>query len=143
MMNKVILTGRISTDLELRYTTNNFAVVQFNLATNRPVTRDGERVADFIPCVVWGKQAENLSKYQSKGSLIAVYGSVRIDSYDKQDGSRGYKTYVSVNEVEFLESKKTAGNEVPTETQVEPKEESNPFEEFGQQIQINEEDLPF
>lgn len=145
-MNKAVITGRISTNLELRYTTSNYAVVQFNLATNRPVQRDGERVADFIPCVVWGKQAENLCKYQSKGSLIAVYGSVRVDSYDKQDGSRGYKTYISVNEVEFLESKKTAPDETTNEIPVEEgKEESNPFEEFynEHQEEINEDMLPF
>lgn len=78
-MNKVILTGRLTRDPELRYTANNKAVCDFTIATNRPVVRDGERVADFINCRVWGKTAENLTKYQNKGNLIAVIGRMQVD----------------------------------------------------------------
>lgn len=140
-MNKVMLVGRVANDLELRAIPNGNSVCEFSLATNRPVVRDGERQADFITCVVWGKLAENLVNYQSKGSLIGISGSMRVDTYDKSDGTRGYKTYVLVNDVEFLGTKKS---EAPAEPPVEEaKEESNPYEEFGQQIAISEDELPF
>lgn len=138
-MNKVMLVGRICNDLELRFTGNNKAVVEFTLATNRPVMRDGERQADFITCVVFGNQAENLKKYQSKGSMIGIEGSYRVDRYQDKDGNNRYKNYVLVNSVEFLETKKTTVDE-PVEV---PVEESNPYEEFGQQLEISEEELPF
>ena len=142
-MNKGMLTGRIANDLELRATPNGNYVCQFNLATNRPVNRDGERVADFVTCVVWGKQAENLCNYQGKGSLIGVIGSMRVDNYDKADGTKAYKTYVLANEVEFLGTKKTAVDE-QTEKEIEGAvEESDPYADFGQQIAIDESDLPF
>jgi single-strand DNA-binding protein len=141
-MNKVMLVGRICNDLELRYTNNDKAVVEFSLATNRPVMRDGERVTDFITCVVFGGQAENLTKYQGKGSMIGVEGSYRVDTYQDKDGNNRYKHYVLASSVEFLGSKKTT--DTPDETPVEEvKEESNPYEEFGQQIQITDADLPF
>lgn len=138
-MNKVMLVGRICNDLELRFTGNNKAVVEFTLATNRPVMRDGERQADFITCVVFGTQAENLKKYQSKGSMIGIEGSYRVDRYQDKDGNNRYKNYVLINSVEFLETKKTTVDE-PVEV---PVEESNPYEEFGQQLEISEEELPF
>lgn len=143
-MNKVILTGRLTRDVELRYTGSNIPVATFSLATNRPVTRDGERVADFINCIVWNKQAENLAKYQSKGNLITVEGNIRTDSYKDKDGNIRYKTYVLVNTIEYLEAKKpeNVSNE-NTSSNNASNEESNPYAEFGKQIQINDEDLPF
>lgn len=138
------MTGRLTRDPELRYTGNNIPVATFSLATNRPVTRDGERVADFINCIVWNKQAENLAKYQSKGNLIAVEGNIRTDSYKDKDGNTRYKTYVLVNTIEYLEAKKpeNVSNE-NTSSNNASNEEGNPYAEFGQQIQINDEDLPF
>lgn len=138
------MTGRLTRDPELRYTGNNIPVATFSLATNRPVTRDGERVADFINCIVWNKQAENLAKYQSKGNLIAVEGNIRTDSYKDKDGNTRYKTYVLVNTIEYLDAKKpeNVSNE-NTSSNNASNEEGNPYAEFGQQIQINDEDLPF
>ena len=95
-MNKVLLIGRITKDLELRHTPNDKAVCDFTLAVNR----DKEN-ADFINCVVWNNQAENLCKYQGKGSLIAVFGELRVDTYEVE-GNKRYKTYVYVNNIEFL-----------------------------------------
>jgi single-strand DNA-binding protein len=145
MMNKVMLTGRLTRDPELRYTTSNVPVCEFTIATNRPVTRDGERVADFITCVAWRGLAENLSKYQSKGNLVGVVGSMRTDTFDKADGTKGYKTYVLADEVEFLESKKTAVDveETPVEAQ---KNDIDIYKEFGEQMEIDESsssELPF
>ena len=140
-MNKVILIGRITKDLELRYTSNNKPVCDFRLAVNRD--KDN---ADFINCIVWDKQAENLTKYQCKGSQIAVSGELRVDNYEVE-GKKRSKAYVLVNNIEYLSK---------TESKVEestPVEETNPFEQFGnsittesdigEQITIDDEDLPF
>ena len=105
-MNKVLLIGRITKDLELRHTPNDKAVCDFTLAVNR----DKEN-ADFINCVVWNSQAENLCKYQGKGSLIAVFGELRVDTYEVE-GNKRYKTYVYVNNIEFLSKKEET---IPTE----------------------------
>lgn len=114
-MNKVILTGRLTRDPELRYTTNNKAVCDFTIATNRPVVRDGERVADFINCRVWNKTAENLVKYQTKGNLIAVIGRLQVDSYKDKDGNNRYSNYVLVEDLEYLERKKEYNQEEKNE----------------------------
>ena len=105
-MNKVILTGRLTRDPELRYTANNKAVCDFTIATNRPVVRDGERVADFINCRVWNKTAENLDKYQAKGNMIAVSGRMQVDNYQNNEGKNRNYTYVLVEDLEYLERKK-------------------------------------
>lgn len=141
-MNKVILVGRLTRDPELRYTANNKAVCDFTIATNRPVVRDGERVADFINCRVWGKTAENLVKYQTKGNLIAVSGRMQVDIYQDKEFKNKYNTYVLVEDLEYLERK----NE---DTQEAKQEEKNEFEDFNintevqQQFDYDSSDLPF
>lgn len=146
-MNKVILTGRITKELELRFTQNNKAVVEFTIATNRPVNKDGERVADFINCIVYGSQADNLSKYQGKGSLIAVFGELRVDTWKNEEGKTRYKTYVLANNIEFLENKKETNKEnLTVQKEQTPVEETNPFKEFGEEHQEKldlDNELPF
>lgn len=128
-MNKVILTGRITKDLELRKTKSDKSVCEFTLATNRVGSED----ADFISCMVWNQQAENLCKFQGKGSLIAVFGELRTDSYEIE-GQKRYKTYVLVSNVEFL-SKKTEStqdiNKISSKTEVQ------------QTIEYSDSDLPW
>lgn len=128
-MNKVILTGRITKDLELRKTKSDKSVCEFTLATNRVGSED----ADFISCMVWNQQAENLCKFQGKGSLIAVFGELRTDSYEIE-GQKRYKTYVLVSNVEFL-SKKTEStqdiNKISSKTEVQ------------QTIEYSDQDLPW
>ena len=128
-MNKVILTGRITKDLELRKTKSDKSVCEFTLATNRVGSED----ADFISCMVWNQQAENLCKFQGKGSLIAVFGELRTDSYEIE-GQKRYKTYVLVNTIEFL-SKKTESNQdiekISSKTEVQ------------QTIEYSDSDLPW
>ena len=135
-MNNIVLCGRITKDLELRYTTTDKAVCEFSLAVNRV----GQEGADFINCQVWGKQAQNLAKYQGKGSLIAVNGALRTDTYEVE-GNKRYKTYVLVSTFEFLGTKKEE-NAQKTENIVQ-KEESDPFAEFGEEIQYENMELPF
>ena len=109
-MNKVILIGRITKDLELkRIGEKNTANVKFNLAVDN--YENGQKGADFIPVTVWGKQAENLCKYCGKGSQIAVNGALKIRSYDK-DGVKKYVTEVladGFNGIEFLSTGNNAG----------------------------------
>lgn len=148
-MNKTILIGRLTKDLELRYTSNNKPVVEFNLAVNRPVIKDGEKQADFINCTVYGTQAENLKKYQSKGSLIAVIGELRVDQWQDEEGKNKYKNYVLVSNIEYLgnkskeETEKSNDNQINNITDINDKQEADPYAEFGHQIQITDEDLPF
>ena len=125
-----MLVGRLTKMPELKEVKDK-KVCEFTIATNRVNGKD----ADFINCVVWNNQAENLCKYQVKGNIIGIIGELRVDSYEIE-GNKRYKTYVMVNNIEFLESKK---------------EKTNPFEEFGnsiktevkEQLEISEDEYPF
>ena len=137
-MNVIVLKGNIATDIELRYTSNNTPVATFNLAVQR--MNDREK-ADFFPIVVWDKQAENIDKYCSKGSPILIKGRLQTRSYDNANGQKVKVTEVLAELIEFLQ--KAQQEEKQKE---EPKQETNPFEEFGKQIEIEideDEALPF
>lgn len=106
MINRVVLVGRITKELKLAQG-NNKSYCKFTLAVNRTFTNtQGERTADFIPCVVFDKQAENLVNCMSKGSLIGVEGRLQVSSFEGQDGKRIWTTDVVCDSVQFLESKK-------------------------------------
>ena len=164
-MNRVELVGRITRDPELRYTSSNIASVRFTLAVNRNFTnQNGEREADFINCVAWRNQAENIKKYVSKGSLVSVEGRIQTGSYEK-DGQRVYTTDVVADNVQFLESRNATNNSEVNDMPEPPMEktpydfadnsetnssneetmstEKDPFESFGEQIEISDNDLPF
>ena len=106
-MNKVILIGRLTRDPELRTTAGNLSVATFSLAVSRPYTpqNGGDAGADFINCVVWRRQAENLARYCHKGSQIAVEGRIQSRNYTAQDGSKRYVTEVLVDNLTFLGSR--------------------------------------
>ena len=108
-MNKVVLIGRLTKDPELRFTPGTgTAVTTFTLAINRPKKKDEKQEADFIPVVVWGKQAENAANYLSKGSQCAISGRIQTRSYDAKDGTKRYVTEVvadMVGGVQFLGGK--------------------------------------
>lgn len=133
-MNKVILIGRIASNLELRSTERGTSVLQFNLAINR----DKEK-ADFPVCIAFGKSAELINEYCKKGDKLAVEGSIQTDNYTNKEGRKIYSTSVLVNRIEFIEIKKE-----------KQQEGSNPFKEFAEEHQeemkfTDEEgfDLPF
>lgn len=136
-MNKVLLTGRLTKDPILEHTKQGTPLCQFTIATNRPVIRDGKRETDFITCVVWSKAAENLVKFQRKGNLLGVQGELRIDNYES-NGERKYKSFVLVENVEYLESRKEMA-----------KEEEEEFKKVSsktitqESIKIEDNDLPF
>ena len=136
-MNRCIIVGRITKDLELKETKKGTKVCEFTLATNRPMDREK---ADFINVIVWDKQAENLCKYQKKGNLIAVFGEIRTDSYEVE-GKKRYKTYVLCNQLEYL-SKYESGNQQVLDKEFENTSIKTEFQ-VGEQIQIEESDLPW
>ncbi len=103
-MNKVTLIGRLTKDPELRYTPGTgTAVTTITVAIDRRFQKDGQKEADFIPVVIWGKQAESTAQYITKGKLIAIAGRIQTRSYDAKDGSRRYVTEVVAEDVEFIE----------------------------------------
>lgn len=109
-MNVVILIGRLTKDVELRYTQAGKAVATFTLAVDRPFTNQaGEREADFIPVVVWGKLAEHCANYLGKGRQAAVEGRMQTRFYEDQNGQRRRVTEVVANSVQFLDRAKESG----------------------------------
>lgn len=107
MLNSVVLVGRLTKDPELRYTPSNQAVATFSLAVNRNFKgQNGEREADFINCVIWRQQAENLANWVKKGALIGITGRIQTRSYENQQGQRVYVTEVVSETFQLLESRK-------------------------------------
>lgn len=137
MINKVILAGRLVKDPELRKTQTDISVCSFTIAVNRPFTsKDGQRGVDFIDCVAWRNQAENLAQYMRKGSLIAVEGRLqtRVSEYEGQ--KRKYFE-IQCDNVSFLESKGASNSGDDFQTVVEEEED------FEKDITVKKKDLPF
>lgn len=105
MINRIILVGRLVADPELRYTPAGIPVCKFRLAVNRIFKNEGEQQADFINCIAWRKQAENLANYMRKGSLVGIDGRIQTGSYEGQDGKKVFYTEVVAESIQFLESK--------------------------------------
>lgn len=154
-MNNVSLVGRLTADPELRYTQDNRAYVRANLAVDRGLSKEdkeaGKQSADFISCVFWNTTAENLAKYMKKGSQIAITGKIQTGSYDGQDGRKIYTTDVRVNQLTFIESKakdnrpepEYDGKDEPQVKTTNVTEDADPFKDFGNEIVLTDEDLPF
>ncbi|HSN58011.1 MAG TPA: single-stranded DNA-binding protein [Clostridiaceae bacterium] len=123
-MNKVVLIGRLTKDPELKFTpgTGN-AVATFTLAVDRRFQKDKEKEADFVPIVVWGKQAESTANYMSKGKLMGVSGRIQVRNYDAKDGTKRYVTEVVADEVQFLEW--------GSGTKTESRSNESDYESFG------------
>lgn len=139
MMNRVILVGRITKDPEMKMTQSNIPVVTFTLAVNRQFTdQSGEKQADFIQCVVWRKQAENLARFVRKGALLGVEGRIQTRQYEADNGTR-YVTEVVCDSVQFLESK---GEQTETPREETSSADNDEFYETSKQLAA-EEDLPF
>ncbi|MGG2971368.1 single-stranded DNA-binding protein [Geobacillus stearothermophilus] len=165
MINRVILTGRLTDDPQFRYTPSGVAVVTFTLAVTRPfANQNGVREADFIRCIAWRKQAENIANYLKKGSMVGVDGRLETGSYER-NGRRTYYTQVVVDTATFLEPRnasnsgeKQKGN---SDTSGQDKNASrrarevfmkppdgqgwfnDPFADNGEPIEMNDDDLPF
>ena len=130
-MNKVILAGRLTKEPEVRYTQTGVAVASFTLAVNRRFSK--EKIADFIPIIVWDKIAEIVGNNLVKGSRVLIEGRIQIRSYDAQDGSKRYVTEVIAHDVEFMGSKpKLDSGALPAAAK-----------NFGQEVSPPDEDIPF
>ena len=156
MLNKVILIGRTTRDVDFRRTSSGTPVATFTLALdNRFVLKDGKPTTDFINCVAWNKTAETMDKYVKKGALIAVEGRIQTRNYDNNEGKRTYVTEVIASNVEFLgsanDNNRTNNNvgfdENPFDA-VEPvmdttSVDNDPFASFGEKVEISDNELPF
>ncbi|HFI2431998.1 TPA: single-stranded DNA-binding protein [Streptococcus suis] len=137
MINNVVLVGRLTMDVELRHTPSNQAVATFTLAVNRNFKNvDGNREADFINCVMWRQQAENLANWTKKGHLIGITGRIQTRSYDNQQGQRVYVTEVVAESFQLLEKRDNTADHSSIDNQVPPN-----FS--GQPMGIDDDGLPF
>ncbi|TPR26428.1 single-stranded DNA-binding protein [Apilactobacillus micheneri] len=172
MINRTTLTGRLTRDVDLRYTPNGAAVGNFTLAVDRRFTnQNGEREADFINCVIWRKAAENFANFTHKGALVGIDGRLQTRNYENQQGQRVYVTEVVVENFALLEPRSAnkggnnngapqnnSGNNNPFENQNNNSSNnggnngngmnnnnnsSDPFANSGDQIDISDDDLPF
>ena len=159
-MNKVFLIGRLVGDPELRYTGTNIPVATFSIAVNRNFANSaGEREADFINIVVWRKQAENVKNYVKQGSQVAIDGRIQTRTYDDQNGQKRYITEVVADNIQFLDTKAATERRQTTSSNsyndVNPYSFSpemdvptsdlkdDPFKDFGEEIKVEDNDLPF
>lgn len=157
-MNKVVLIGRLTKDPELKFTPGNgTAVATCTLAVDRRFTKDNQKEADFIPVVIWGKNAENTANYMNKGSLMGVSGHIQTRTYDAKDGTKRYVTEVVAEEVQFLSkgsgnsnsgNNSNYGNNAPAEKQNNtnnyPSSDSNQNSYNGDEMTpMDDGDIPF
>ena len=151
MINNVTLVGRLTKDVELKYTPSNVANVSFTLAVNRTFKNaNGEREADFINCVIWRQAAENFAHWVKKGALIGITGRIQTRNYENAQGQRVYVTEVIAENFQMLESR----NQQQGQQQAQPQQakqqsstpnfgpDSDPFSS-GSPMDLNSDDLPF
>lgn len=149
MMNSVCLVGRMTRDAELKYTGNNIAVATFSLAVNRTFKdANGERETDFINCVIWRQQAENLANWAKKGALIGITGRIQTRSYENQQGQRVYVTEVVAENFQMLESRAAReGENVNSGYNQQPQQQAQNFGRSnppqGSYMDISDDNLPF
>lgn len=134
-MNKIILLGRLVRDPEVRYTNTGKVVCQFTLAVDRPFSnQEGQKEADFIPVVIWGKQAEICGNSFGKGQRVLVEGRLQTRTYDAKDGTKRYVTEVIADHFEFIEKK--------DRSEQRENKEAQGFNSFGSAKPFDEE-IPF
>ena len=154
-MNKAFLIGRLTRDPELRYSSSNMPIANFTIAVDRQYTnREGQRETDFIRIVAYNKQAENIKKFITKGSLVAVDGRIQTGSYDDKDGKRVYTTDIVADRVQFLDSRGSSSNNTSSGEEVSPMDfqasasnevnvSDDVFADFGSSIEISDDDIAF
>jgi len=148
MLNRVILIGRTTKDVDLRRTTSGTAVSTFTLAVeNRFVQKDGQNTADFISCVAWNNTAEFMDKYVKKGSLVSIEGRIQTRNYDNKDGNRIYVTEVVAENVRMLSSRNNEKGNGTNFDEYEPVSSSRTNNDYESQLDvsydISDDDLPF
>ena len=145
MLNNVNLCGRLTHDIDLRYTQSGKAVGSFSLAVNRNFKNsNGDYEADFINCTIWDKSAENLANFVSKGSLINVSGRLNTRNYDNKQGQKVYVTEVIVEHFDLLgSSKDNKSSGKPSSNNQSGSQNNDPFANSGDAIDIDNSMLPF
>ncbi|RNE19135.1 single-stranded DNA-binding protein [Lacticaseibacillus paracasei] len=161
MLNSVSLTGRLTRDVDLRYTQSGTAAGSFTLAVDRKFkSKNGERETDFISCVIWRKSAENFANFTKKGSLVGIEGHIQTRTYDNAQGQKVFVTEVIVENFALLESRQASQNSPKSQqtanasatattnaSQTTPNASrantTDPFANNGQPIDIQDDDLPF
>ncbi len=141
MFNLVVLTGRLTADPELKYTQSNVPVCSFTIAVDRRFKQGEEKQTDFINITAWRQTAEIVSKHFSKGSMIGIEGSIQTRKYqDKETGKNRTAFEVIANNVQFVDSKRSEGNNetLPSQNQNYPHSENNGFTEVD-----TDDELPF
>ena len=141
-MNKAILFGRLTKDVDLRTTPSGRSVAMLTLAIDRPVTKDGNKEADFIPVVLWGKTAEAVARYVHKGQRLLVEGRIQVRSYDGKDGQKRYATEVVADKAEFIDKYEQGASQQDSGFG----QQNSGFENtgvFGQPVRGGEETIPF
>lgn len=142
MINNVTLVGRLVAPPELKKTPNNVSVLQGTLAVNRNFKNEnGEREADFINCVIWRQQAENLANWAKKGAQIGVTGRIQTRSYDNQQGQRVYVTEVVAEQFQLLESRNSQGQSQGQQRQAQ--QQTPDFSRNTNPLDISDDMLPF
>ena len=157
-MNKILLVGRLTRDPEVRSTSTGTSTANFTVAVSRNFkNKEGNYDADFLPCVAFRAQADFVSKFFKKGSLIGVEGRVQTRNYDAQDGTKRYVTEVVVENIEFVGGKNdnaSSGSgdnayvDAPSEDVVDSLPEydipaSDPYENYDKEVSLSDNDLPF
>ena len=148
MINNVTLVGRLTKDVELKYTPANQAVAQFVLAVNRTFKNaNGERESDFINCVIWRKSAENFANWAKKGALIGITGRIQTRNYENQQGQRVYVTEVIAENFQMLESRSQQHGQQQAQPQQrtaapQQKKQPDPFA-GGAPTSLDDDSLPF
>lgn len=159
MLNRVVITGRLTKDPDLKVSQSNISVVNFTVAVNRAYKTDNGPDADFINVVAFRKQAENVNQYVKKGSLVGVDGRLQSRTYDNKEGQKVFVTEIVADSVQFLEPKSqsstndqsyqskpnnSAGGGYSGQTKKEkPNYEDNPFMNQEGPAEVSNDDLPF
>lgn len=136
-INKVILGGRLTADVELKQTQSGVSVCSFSLAVNRKFQREGEQQSDFINCVAWRQTAEFISRYFKKGSSLCIVGNIQTRSWTDNNGQKRFATEVIVDEALFVDSK-SDGGQAPAGGYIPEAYTAPSFEEIK-----GDDDLPF
>ncbi len=120
-LNKVVLAGRLTADVELKATATGVSVCSFTLAINRKYSKEGEQQADYISCVAWRNTAEFIARYFKKGSALCIVGNIQVRSWTDSNNQKRYATEVVVDEAMFVDGKNDSqGTEAPGFNSVAP-----------------------
>lgn len=142
-MNRVCISGRLAKDPELRTTKSGINQTTFTIAVNRRIANsEGERQVDFINCVAWNKNAENIAKYFVKGKEIAIEGHIQTGSYDAFDGTKRYTTDVIVDFFDFIGYKNDTQSG-DKEQDIQKQDVDDPWKDMGDIAELDSSELPF